>query len=253
MSTSLQTTIQHAIQANANLAGVMSACKSINNVSPTGNQQEWQTCLQEVYEAYTAAYSAPTPKDFTAAIYTTWAVGQPTIANLPNRLSSAIMINGLQSIQVNNTQVYSQQIINATIPQFYAIINIVIDTALILQQQNNNSNSLNSYAGNYITMNDNEPTSQGEGGDELVTSGLIASQTIEWTATNKSGNAIINFTQFVAGSSNLYTMIYQPVKINDTQFYTQVLPQPNLQEDSYRFEFTLNGGSTTYTWDPWLI
>ena len=253
MSSSLQTTIQHAIASNANLEGIMSACKSINGVSPTVDQQMWQECLQDVYTAYTNVYGAVTCEVFAAAIYNTWGVVQPTIANMPSRLTSATMSAGLQSIQVNSSQVYSNQTISSTIALYYAVINIVIDTELMLQQQNNNIGGLNWFAGNYITMNDNDPYSTGEGGDELVTGGLRATQTIEWYVVNKSGNAAINLTQFDAGDPDLYAMIYQPVKINNTSYYTQVLPSPNLSQHSYRFEFTINGGSTVYTWDPFLL
>jgi hypothetical protein len=249
MSSSLQVTVQNAVNASSDLTAIFGICLG-SGVTPTSSN--WQECLQLVYTYYQKLYSTPTILNFTAGIYTAWAVEQPTAAAAPNRLSSTLMITGLQSVQNNGSPAFSAADIQGVIPTFYAIINITIDTAGILAANNNNLGT-SIFLNGYITMTDNEPTSSGEGTNELQTNGLSASQIIEWTAVNATGTAVIDLIGFVAGDpQQLYTLVYPPVEINDTQYYTQVLPNPVLSKDSYHFQFTINGGSTIYCWDPFL-
>ncbi|WP_202704031.1 hypothetical protein [Flavobacterium sp. UGB4466] len=252
MASSLQVTVQNAVQASSDLTAIFGICLG-SGVTPTA--ANWQDCLQLVYTDYQQQYSTPTIQNFTAGIYTAWAVGQPTTATAPNRLSAALLVNGLRSVQNGSSPAFAAADIVSVISTFYAIINIIIDTAGILAKYNNNSASsifLGAWDNTFIAMNDNDPNSQGEGTAELQTNGLSASQTIEWKATNKTGTAVIDLTGFVAGSTQLYTLVYLPVSINDTQYYTQVLPNPVLNSDSYYFQFTIDSGTTTYYWDPFL-
>lgn len=251
MASSLETTIKNAIAAHDSLTAIMHACQTDNGITNAA-KPEWLSCLQDVYVAYIASYATPSAEAFAAAIYTVWGVGQPTATKVAGRLSSVDLTDALEYIKdAGNNQVYASATVPATVAKFFAEISVVIDSASILAHENNNSGGMINI-GQYVHLTDNEPTSTGEGGNELVTKGLRASQTIHWAASNQSGNAIINLTQFVAGANSLYQMIYVPVKINNLEYYTQVLPVPILEQSSYRFYFTLNGGTTTFWWDPWL-
>ena len=250
MATSLETTIKNAIAANDNLTEIMQACQTDNGIT-NADKAKWLECLQDVYTAYIGSYSAPSATVFAAAIYNTWGVGKPSASAIAGRLTIGDLTDALTSIQDNGNQVYDNSTADKTVIMFFAEISVVINSEGILENEDNNSGQMIN-VGAYISLTDNQPKSSGEGGDELVTGGLRASQTIHWTATNQSGNAVINLIEFFAPNSAIYQMIYTPVKINDTEYYTQVLPVPVLEQDSYRFHFSLNGGSTIFWWDPWL-
>ena len=218
---------------------LLQQCNNTNKYDPPTQFGAWLHCLNEVNQGQNYQYTA---MDFAKAIPQVWTAPQ---------MDRDILIRGLSGIlNSNGTPAFSTPAVYQAVNTQYPItVSITVDTTAMMAAHSNTAGG--SYGNNsYIVATDdnNDPN---QGSAEIKVYCNVDNQ-IRWTAKSKNGTDTVNLTAFVIGHDpgtiNVFGTV-NPVKQPDGSFEGTV---KEIGTEVYHYNFTINGGSTTYWWDPYI-
>ena len=219
------------------LAMLLQQCNLKNKYNPRTHFAAWVHCLNEVNAAQGYQYTA---MDFAKAILTVWPA--------PKLMNRDIMVKGITGIK-NSTGKAAFSIAavhQAVSTQFPITVTITVDTTpLLAAHPNNLGDTCN--ANNYLKITDdnNDPNQ----GSSEITIYCNVGATIRWVAVAKNGTDTVELTNFYNfPGANVFGQV-NPTKQSDGS-YEGVTTSTG--HETYTFNMAVNGGITTYWWDPFI-
>ena len=236
MDTSLSS-ISDIVTKKIPLKVLLAQCDIRNKYNPLTQFAGWVHCLNEVNEGQSYQYTA---QDFATAI--------PEVWSAPSLMNRDTMTKGLKGIKnsTGGAAFAIAAVYQAVNSQFPITVTVEVDTdGLLAAHGNNLGDTFN--ANNWLTItDDNNDPSQGS---FEMTIYCNVGNTIRWVAAAHNGTDTVELTAFIDGGGTDVFGGHPPTHQTDGSFQGTTSGSGH---ETYHYNFTVNGGNTTYWWDPFI-
>lgn len=238
--------------ADVDLQDVFRICLQKNKELPA-RYDDWAACIQRTYELTGAQASLG---ETASAIYAVW-TDPELVPAIDHRVTRDQLVHVLTGLEREGRPAFDPDAVTRVVDAHYLEITITVDVAAILSENDNHGAGQPVWVPQHVTMRDNHPeTSVGEGTVELNSEGLVPTMTVRWRAVAKGSGHTVDLTAFVPrDQAHFEEFAPMPERVPGTrdQWLTRARGTlPAHEVATYHFTFTVDGGTTTYAFDPFI-
>ena len=235
MCTTLKS-IAPIVTREAPLEVLLQQCNNLNQYDPVTQFGAWTDCLNEVNTGQNYQSNAT---EWAEAIVKVW----------ETEMTREILLSGIQSL-VDQTggPSFSSPLVYRAVNTVYPItVTILVDTEGLLATCDNTKSQMFN-AGKFTTASDdNDDPNQNY--NEITVFCKVGNK-IRWVAKAKNEVDTVELTKFVHNREKHVFGDHPPTKQSDGAFEGTVIKAGH---ECYHYQYTVNNGDTTFTWDPFIM